>query len=143
MVRVVKNMYDFIQRLLRKHGDGTRDTFGTWGEEQAADFLKRQGYRIIERNYQCKAGEVDIVAADGDFFVFVEVKSRSSTRFGEPEEAVGKEKMHHMKRVANFYMRKHRIQPDAVKFRFDIVSIIADFKQKRVERIRLFKGSEG
>ncbi len=65
---------------------------GKKGEDIAVAYLKSNGYRIVERNYKCLFGEIDIVAKDGNTVVFVEVKSRKSEEFGDPQVAVGLEK---------------------------------------------------
>ena len=65
-----------------------RKTTGMIGEKIAADFLTKQRYEIIETNYRCKEGEVDIIAKDGDSLVFVEVRTKSSRAFGSPAESV-------------------------------------------------------
>ena len=61
---------------------------GIYGEKLALKYLKKQKYKILEKNFRCALGEIDIVAKDGEFLVFVEVKTRSSNAFGEPMEAV-------------------------------------------------------
>ena len=115
---------------------------GACGETHAAAFLRQQGYRIIERNFHCHFGEIDIIAGDGDVLVFVEVKTRSSLLFGEPEEAVNAQKMQHMKRTAYMYMRRNRLRPENTLYRFDIVSIVVDYNSNRIASIKLLKGSD-
>jgi len=101
-------------------GDGRIQT-GKRGEEFAVAYLKKNGYRIIERNYKCHYGEIDIVAKEGNTVVFVEVKSRKSEDFGDPQTAVGWEKQKKISRVALAYLKeKHRYPCDA---RFDVVAI--------------------
>ena len=73
---------------------------GKKGEEAALRFLKRKGYRIIERNYVCKMGEMDIIAKEKDALVFVEVKTRTSTNFGPPQLAVNASKQRQLSKVA-------------------------------------------
>ena len=65
-----------------------RHELGSDGEAEACEFLKKIGYKIVEKNYRCKIGEIDIVANEGDELVFVEVKTRSQKLFGDPSEAV-------------------------------------------------------
>lgn len=101
-------------------GDGRIQT-GKKGEEFAVAYLKSKGYRIIERNYKCLFGEIDIVAKDGNTVVFVEVKSRKSEDFGDPQAAVGREKQKKISRVALAYLEEKRRYPcDA---RFDVVAV--------------------
>ncbi len=97
-------------------------TLGEWGENLAAQFLKKKGYLIVERNFRCKMGEVDIIALDGAKLVFVEVKTRTSQAFGLPCEAVNKTKIQHIKRTANYYMAIHSSSyKDA---RIDVIEIL-------------------
>jgi len=85
---------------------------GREGEDIAAACLRKEGYRIIERNYRCRYGEIDIIAMDADDIVFVEVKSRKSDNFGSPEEAVGITKQRKISRVAiNYLTGKKTIRP--------------------------------
>lgn len=136
------NIRSIIAGLFRRHLAKENDKdFGSWGEDIAAKFLRKKGYRIIERNFRCKKGEIDIVASEGDSLVFVEVKTRSTTKFGEPEEAVNPDKMHHLHRTAYIYLRKNKLRPGEITVRFDVVSIVADWNTKKVESIKLFKGS--
>jgi len=114
-----------------------RIALGRKGEEVAVDFLKKQGYRIIKRNYRCRAGEIDIVVEEDSSLVFVEVKSRRSTHFGLPEEAVSYEKRRHLTRVALGYLTHHRIKE--TKCRFDVVSVLMN--DHGVKEIRLIKNA--
>lgn len=78
--------------------------FGYWGEELAEKYLKKKGYRIVERNFRCKLGEIDIIALYGTELVFVEVKTRNSLKYGLPCESVTATKIRHLKRIAVYYM---------------------------------------
>jgi putative endonuclease len=101
--------------------DAGRIQTGKRGEDIAVAYLKNRGYRIIERNYTCLFGEIDIVAKDGDTFVFVEVKSRKSEKFGDPQGAVGREKQKKISRISLTYLEEKHLYPcDA---RFDVVAI--------------------
>ncbi|MEW6356659.1 MAG: YraN family protein [Planctomycetota bacterium] len=111
-------------------------SLGKKGEEAAVRFLKKNGYRILERNVQCRVGEIDVVASEGDTICFVEVKSRQSDDAGLPEYAVTKTKQRRMVNAALFYLTRHRVQ-DA-DCRFDVLSIIMDEPDPRIE---LFKGA--
>lgn len=94
---------------------------GKKGEDIAVAFLKGRGYRIVERNYKCPLGEIDIVARDGDAIVFVEVKSRKSEEFGDPQLAVGLGKQKKVSRISLVYLKEKNLYPcDA---RFDVVAI--------------------
>ena len=106
------------------------------GEKLAADFLTKQGYEIIETNYRCKEGEVDIIAREGEFLVFVEVRTKNSRAFGSPEESVTKRKKEHLKNVAVRYRENHDRLP--VQWRIDFVAVELDRTEKpsRLEVIK-------
>jgi len=112
-----------------------RKTLGNRGEKIAVNFLRRRGYQIIERNYRSFLGEIDIVAKEGENIVFVEVKTRSSTDFGLPEEALSYDKRCRLTRLALNYLTHHKIKN--VNSRFDVVSILMD--ESEVENIQLIK----
>ena len=103
---------------------GTRNReFGARGEEAAARFLARNGYRILERNWTCFAGEADIIALSDEALVFVEVKTRRGTDKGLPSEAVTRAKRERYERIALAYIQDHFFGEAVV--RFDVVSIVA------------------
>jgi putative endonuclease len=94
---------------------------GKEGEELAAAYLAQTGYRIVERNYRCVFGEIDIVAWEGETLVFVEVKSRRTEAFGAPQVAVGFAKQDKISRIAlNYLSEKHLRHHPA---RFDVVAV--------------------
>lgn len=93
---------------------------GKRAEKQAADFLRRHGYQIIQENYRWPGGEIDLVARDGDCLVFVEVKARRSEAFGLPEEFVHAAKQHKLIRTAQRYLLQH---PTELDVRFDVVAL--------------------
>ena len=95
--------------------------FGEKGESIAVNCLKKQGYRIIELNYRTKLGEIDIIAKQGKTLVFIEVKTRKSSRFGRPELAVTPKKQRKISMVALYYLKSTK-QSNA-KARFDVVAI--------------------
>jgi len=101
-----------------------RRALGALGEAQAAEHLARQGYRIVGRNVRAGGVEIDLIVERARILAFVEVKTRSSTRFGRPEEAVDARKQARLVRGALAWMREHpsrrRRRP-----RFDVVSIVA------------------
>lgn len=94
---------------------------GANGEERAASLLVASGMRIVERNYRCKLGELDIVARDRDTLVFVEVRSRQSVAFGSAMDAVGWVKQRKVTRVAQQYIAARR--PRFETARFDVVAV--------------------
>jgi putative endonuclease len=95
--------------------------FGKLGEELAVNYLIGKGYEILERNWHNIHKEVDIIAKDGQFLVFVEVKARRSSEYGEPDLAVTKRKQRMLIAAANAYITRNKLDVEA---RFDIVSII-------------------
>jgi putative endonuclease len=99
-----------------------RGELGRRGEDAAADVLARSGLRVVERNFRCSAGEIDIVARKGRLLVFCEVKARRSDAWGDPSEAVHYAKRNRLRRLAAEWMRVHR--PGDVDVRFDVVSVI-------------------
>jgi putative endonuclease len=95
--------------------------FGFLAEDFASGFLKSKGYKILERNFHSKFGEIDIIAEEKNFLVFVEVKARWSNKFGLPEEAVTPQKLHKIKRTAEYYaLIKNRTNS---KMRIDVVAL--------------------
>ena len=110
---------------------------GKRGEDIAIKFLKEKGYKIIERNYRCPMGEVDVVAEDKETLVFVEVKTRTSTNFGLPEEAISYRKKQHLSRIASFYLIYHKIKE--ANCRFDVVSILME--SDKIKDIHLIKNA--
>jgi putative endonuclease len=97
-----------------------RLSLGRWGEKIALDFLKDQGMKILEKNFRCSAGEIDIIARSGRHIVFVEVKTRSSNLFGTPQEAVNQRKQQQIIRVAQWYLEQ---KPLNLQPRFDVLAI--------------------
>lgn len=94
---------------------------GKSGEDQAEEFLKKIGYKILERNFRTRYGEIDIIAKENGTYVFVEVKTRKlKDGFGEPQFAVNKHKQHHLALAAFTYIKKESLHSD---YRFDIVAI--------------------
>ncbi len=110
---------------------------GSWGEDIAADFLKRHGYAIIEKNYYTRFGEIDIIAREDNVMIFVEVKTRMSLDYGWPEEAIDRRKIRHLFKTADIYMADNRLY-EKYDFRFDAISIILD-KKNRKAKIRHFE----
>ena len=101
-----------------------RDDLGKKGEELAVSHLKSLGYKIVERNFRCRLGEIDIIAYHGKTLVFVEVRTRKSCQFGSPLSSVAYRKQKKLITLAKFYMKKHRLF-DRVA-RFDVVGITLD-----------------
>lgn len=96
---------------------------GDRGEELACGLLVNKGYSLIERNFACRTGEIDIIASKGSFLAFVEVKTRKRTDFGYPCEAVDGKKKDRLIRTAQFYLKTHPWL-DVMQPRMDIVEIM-------------------
>lgn len=94
---------------------------GTSGENLAVEFLEKKGYRILERNYYFARGEIDIIADDRGTLVFIEVKARRSSAYGEPEEAISMRKRRQLRKVAQGYLYTRKIEDR--ECRFDVVAI--------------------
>jgi putative endonuclease len=98
-----------------------KQTFGSWGERTAAKFLEKLGYVILEHNVRTEYGEIDLIARQEATIVFVEVKTRSSTEFGYPEESITPTKQQHMQDAAQDYLQTHSEWEG--EWRMDVVSI--------------------
>ncbi len=94
---------------------------GKIGEDIAAKYLKKKGYEIIKRNYTNEYGEIDIIAADDGYLVFVEVKLRTTEEFGRPAEAITKHKISKISQTASCYIHSKRLYDYPV--RFDVIEI--------------------
>jgi putative endonuclease len=112
----------------------TRMNTGTRGEELAAAYLAKAGYRILARNYRCIFGEIDIVAEDGETLVFAEVKSRRSGAYGDPQLAVGRTKQKKISRIALHYLTEKHLRHRPA--RFDVVAVKLQPADDRIELIR-------
>lgn len=99
-----------------------KDSLGRQGEQLAADYLAGAGFRILDRNYRCSAGEIDIVAAEGRILVACEVKTRSSVRYGTPAEAVTMQKRARLRRLAVRWVSAHGVLFDHL--RVDVVGVL-------------------
>lgn len=97
---------------------------GKQGEDRACEYLRALGYRVVERNFRCKLGELDIIARDGSTLVFTEVRSRAHSRHGTPLETVTGPKQRRIARVASYYLSIRR--PGFEACRFDVVGITGD-----------------
>lgn len=98
-----------------------RKVGGTW-EKQAAEYLTKQGVRIVETNFRCKQGEIDLIGYHDGYLVFVEVKYRSTSKQGYALEAVDYRKQSKICRVADYYRYLHKVS-DFTKLRYDVVAV--------------------
>ena len=117
-----------------------RKATGILGEKLARDFLRKQGYRILEANYRCPRGEVDLVARHKDYLVFVEVRTKTSRVFGTPEESITLTKKERLIAVAAHYQQTHDNLPQL--WRIDVVAVEMSPKG-RPSRIELIENAVG
>jgi len=103
-------------------GGGEARLLGQWGEEQVAERLRRDGWTIAARNFRCRMGELDIVAKNERFLVFVEVKLRKNDQFGSACEAVTPAKQRRLRAAAQFYLMRC---PTTLQPRFDVAEVYA------------------
>jgi len=111
-----------------------RIALGRLGEDLARERLKDLGYRILKTNYRCPLGEIDLVARDGDFLVFVEIKTRKNESLGQVKEAVTRRKQTQLSKVALAYMKSNNLWGS--KARFDVVAIGLIDGKREIEIIR-------
>lgn len=97
---------------------------GNFGEKAAEAYLKQEGYTILENNFKCKIGEIDIIAQDGDYITFVEVKTRYSQQFGIPAEAITYKKQVRIIKSAQIYILKKKLFN--IDFRFDVIQVMTN-----------------
>jgi putative endonuclease len=130
MARIALEKFRGLLALLRRAsgrplhyiGRGYRHELGGTGERLAEEALERAGYRIVDRNYRCRAGELDIVAVEGDAVVFVEVRVKTVRSRGKAAGSLGDEKRRRVARAAMWYIRDRKL-PSEAKYRFDVVAI--------------------
>lgn len=108
---------------------------GNWGENLAIKFLKKRGYKILAQNYRNRDGEIDIIAKKNSIIYFVEVKTRSSTFFGWPEEAIGEKKKEKIEYLANCYLEENNLSND---YKFGAISILVN-KKNKTAKIKYFE----
>lgn len=117
-----------------------RKKLGKWGEELAVHYLEERGYKILDRNVHFRHGEIDIIAEDPErgreVTVFIEVKTRSSTLFGHPEQAVDHKKKEHLLSAAIAYLQKHPQRGD--HWQVDVIAV-EDYPSEQKPQIHHFK----
>ncbi|MDP2731085.1 MAG: YraN family protein [Dehalococcoidales bacterium] len=116
-----------------------RDT-GILGEKLARDFLKQRGYRILETNYRCPHGEIDIVARQKDTLVFIEVRTKTSLEFGTPGETITPVKKERMRACGAYYQQAHHNLPQL--WRLDVVAVELNQRGK-LSNIELIENAVG
>ena len=111
-----------------------KQEIGKLGENLATKYLKQNKYVILDRNFRCKQGEIDIIAIDSKQIIFVEVKTRTNLSYGNPSEAVHKLKRLHMKKVAKYYLYINNITK--IPIRFDVIEIYIKNQKYKINHIK-------
>jgi putative endonuclease len=121
-------------------GAAARGALGKFGEQVAVDYLVAHGLTVLERNWRCRDGEVDIIAVEGDVLVMCEVKTRRGVGFGTPLDAVTPAKAARLRRLASRWLADQRVIDESVRYaevRFDVVSVLRPrFGRMSVEHLR-------
>jgi putative endonuclease len=113
-----------------------KKSLGNLGENLALKKLKNSGYRIIDRNFHTKFGEIDIIAQDDQALVFLEVKARRSRDFGRPDEAISSRKIRHMTKAAQSYKLLHPELPDSLRLDAVLIDFSEDQANKKIKIIK-------
>ena len=113
-----------MESIVKQKRQKSRQT-GSFYEGIAADYLEKKNYEILQKNFYSRHGEIDLVAKDGKYLVFVEVKYRTSCQSGHPLETVNLKKQQRIKKAAQFYLQRYRVFPDT-PCRFDVVAILGE-----------------
>ena len=113
-----------------------RREIGIWGENLVCKYLEENNYKVIKRNFLCRQGEIDIIAKDENKkeLVFIEVKTRSNFKYGNPIEAVDKNKQNHLKLAIRYYIYKNKIKNTAI--RIDVVEVYLRNKDYEINHIK-------
>lgn len=119
----------------------SRQDSGKRGEELARRELKKRGYRIIETNYRCSHGEIDIVALHKGWLVFIEVRSKASSAFGTPAESITASKKHRMTASAMYYLASRDGLPE--DWRIDFIAVELDPSGKKAKSIEIVENALG
>ena len=131
-----KQLY-VIKKLIEERRSGnvnTKQQIGKIGEDLATKQLSSSGYRILERNYRGKQGEIDIIATEKNKIIFVEVKARTNLKYGRPAEAVTKTKQIHIEQTAQYYVCKNKLENKQI--RFDVVEVYLIAEKYKIKHIK-------
>ena len=112
----------------------SKQELGKKGEEIACIYLENRGYKIIEKNFFCKLGEIDIIVKQENTVIFIEVKTRKNKKFGNPAEAVNKRKQIHMYNVAKYYILIKGLRN--IQLRFDVIEIMMERGEFKINHIK-------
>ena len=113
----------------------TKQELGKCGEKIATKYLKENSYQIVQRNYRCRFGEIDIIAYKDNYLIFVEVKTKQNDKFGSPQAEVNLRKQKKLQQLARYYISQN--QDQNIDFRFDVIGImyrgVEDYKLSHLE----------
>ena len=107
---------------------------GKFGEDVAVKYLKQNGYKILDRNFNCKRGELDIVALQKKQIIFIEIKARTSTKYGLPKEAVTKKKLEHIYKTAEYYLYTRNLEKEDI--RIDVIEVYIKNGKFRINHLK-------
>ena len=107
---------------------------GKFGEDVAVKYLKQNGYKILDRNFSCKRGELDIVALQKKQIVFIEIKARTSIEYGLPKEAVTKKKSEHIYKTAEYYLYTRNLEKEDT--RIDVIEVYIKNGKFRINHLK-------
>lgn len=110
---------------------------GSIGEDISANIIREKGFTILQRNFRCKTGEIDIIACDNQIIIFIEVKTRTSKQYGTPEEAVDYRKQRRLKMLAEIYLANNNMM--GCYCRFDVYSIYMNSDCDEVKAVKIFE----
>ncbi|MEV5962291.1 YraN family protein [Kribbella sp. NPDC051952] len=102
----------------------TKNVVGRYGEDLAARYLSSHGFAVLERNWRCELGEIDIVAREGDALVICEVKTRRGLNYGSPLESITYRKLTRLRKLAGRWLQSHELRPASI--RIDIIAVLFD-----------------
>lgn len=111
-----------------------RHVLGKEGENVAVNYLNEKGYKVIERNFYCRQGEIDAIALDGKYIVFIEIKSRTNTEYGLPSEAVTKRKLEHMIKAIKYYLYIKKWENENI--RIDVIEVYVKENKYYINHIK-------
>lgn len=111
------------------------EKLGRQAENRACVFLEKRGLQLLEKNFRCKYGEIDLIMRDGSVLVFVEVRFRSSHRFGGPLSSITPDKQRRLLLAAQIYLQQHPAKGKYAGSRFDVVAMSADVESPEIEWI--------
>jgi putative endonuclease len=130
----MKLLYRISNFFKKKSEINDKKSAGDFGENTACKYIKKNGYKLLEKNFRTKFGEIDLIGIDKDTICFIEVKARSSSDYGSPQEFVTKRKQERLWKTASIYIDKNT--PELENYRFDVISV--DLEN---EEIQLFKNA--